>query len=200
MGFPVALNGLPPQHKVPYIFNFGQPMNTVNLHQLRIRSLYSSQRKRTSKMRFPTTSSSTGITMILAILLSTHLTSSAPTNQTSPTKDILLAISPANIVADTCPTPPTEFLPYSPPPGYVPAPGCPPASQGTQPSEGNPPAGYYGGSGTGSGSSTQYTSSAVDLRGMNPIAKLWRLLFRCREHYKRLSLRTAGFKMLWPMR
>lgn len=70
--------------------------------------------------------------------------------------------------AQTCPTPPTQFLPYAPPPGYTPAPGCPPAN--TQPSESNPPAGVYGsssGSGSGASGSTEtvYSSMASGRRG-----------------------------------
>lgn len=113
-------------------------------------------------------------TFLLTSLAMPYLTSSAPTNRTSPTTNPILAVSPIDLAADQCPTPPTEFLPYSPPPGYSPSPGCAPASQGTQPSQGNPPAGYYGGSGSdsGSGSSSQTTSSARSLKGMNPIAKI----------------------------
>ncbi|KAK0517115.1 hypothetical protein JMJ35_000270 [Cladonia borealis] len=83
-------------------------------------------------------------TIIIAILSSLllllpTLTTCAPapasTNITDPTKSIILSLSPTNphLEADTCPTPPTEFLPYPPPPGYTPGPGCPPASEGTQP-------------------------------------------------------------------
>ena len=96
------------------------------------------------------------------------LSTPSPTNTTN----LILAISPANLAADECPTPPTEFLPYSPPPGYVPGPGCPPASSGTQPSENNPPAGFYGGSGSSSGSSAQSSSGASSLRGRNLITRI----------------------------
>jgi len=99
-----------------------------------------------------------------------ELATSTPTNITN----LILAISPTDLAADKCPTPPTEFLPYPPPPGYQPGPGCPPASSGTQPSENNPPAGFYGGSGSGSGSgsSTQSLSPANSLRGRNPFARM----------------------------
>lgn len=106
-----------------------------------------------------------------------ELAISAPTNTTN----LILAISPVDLAADECPTPPTEFLPYSPPSGYQPGPGCPPASSGTQPSENNPPAGFYGGSGSGSGSSTQSSSSASSLRCNNPLAKVFGGLFPSRK-------------------
>ncbi|KAL9598769.1 MAG: hypothetical protein Q9219_004266 [cf. Caloplaca sp. 3 TL-2023] len=44
-------------------------------------------------------------------------------------------------------TPPTEYLPYPPPPNYVWPPG--PHTQYPPPSETNAPAGFYGGTGTG---------------------------------------------------
>lgn len=97
-----------------------------------------------------------------------ELATSAPTNTTN----LILAVSPVDLVADECPTPPTEFLPYPPPAGYQPGPGCPPASSGTQPSENNPPAGFYGGTGSGSGSTTQTSSTASGLRSNNPFAKV----------------------------
>ena len=105
-----------------------------------------------------------------------YLIKSAPVNETSPGTKVRLDLSPITLKADQCPTPPTEFLPYNPPPGYVPGPGCAPASQGTQPSEGDPPPGYSGGSGSGSGSGsgTAYasTSAASSLKDVNPIARI----------------------------
>lgn len=82
-----------------------------------------------------------------------------------------ISILPHALAADTCPTPPTEFLPYAPPPGYTPAPGCPPASEGTQPSEGDAPAGFYGGSAGGSSGSTASaeTSQAGRLKGFGRV-------------------------------
>lgn len=121
------------------------------------------------------------ILFILSVLA--HLAASAPANTTSsigitptddPTKSLLQSISPVHLINDECPTPPTQFLPYPPPPGYVPGPGCPPASSGTQPSEFNPPPGVYGGSGSGSGSgsSTETSSPGSSLREWNPFAKV----------------------------
>jgi hypothetical protein len=111
-----------------------------------------------------------------------HLSSSAPANTTSsigtaptdhPTKSLLQSISPVHLKDDLCPTPPTQFLPYPPPPGYVPGPGCPPAGSGTQPSEFNPPPGVYGGSGSGSGSFAQTSSPGIGLRQWNPVARIF---------------------------
>ena len=48
-------------------------------------------------------------------------------------------------------TPPTEYLPYSPPPNYVWPAGETPGNENPQPSEFNPPAGWYGGTGQGQG-------------------------------------------------
>ncbi|KAF6241227.1 hypothetical protein HO173_001022 [Letharia columbiana] len=125
------------------------------------------------------------------------LTTSIPapnTNQTSKIHPPALAHLPTSILphaleADTCPTPPTEFLPYAPPPGYTPAPGCPLASEGTQPSENDPPAGVYGGSGSGSGSSgstaSAETSQAGRLKAMGAAGRVvlavlgWRGLKWC---------------------
>ena len=130
-------------------------------------------------------------TIALAIITLPYLTTSAPTNVTSATTNIL-AVSPIRLAADECPTPPTEFLPYPPPQGYAPAPGCPPASSGTQPSEANPPAGFYGGSGSGSGSNSQSSSSALSLRRTNPIARIWGLLLPHRKRKKAMTLLCAG--------
>lgn len=117
------------------------------------------------------------ITITTLPLLTTSIPTTDPNQTTSTTThpaalaDLPTSILPHELAADTCPTPPTEFLPYAPPPGYTPAPGCPPASQGTQPSEGDAPAGFYGGSESGSGSgssgstSSAETSEAGSLRG-----------------------------------
>ena len=126
--------------------------------------------------------SSTAGTIILAFITMPYLTTSAPTNSTLPIIKPVLAVSPINLAADQCPTPPTEYLPYPPPPGYQPGPGCAPASQGTQPSENNPPAGVYEGSGSGSGSSSETTSPATSMRGRNPLANI---LGRFLSHRKR---------------
>lgn len=118
---------------------------------------------------------STATTMLFAITLTLpFLTTSIPmtttisdaSNETAGISHHRLAHLPTSIIiADTCPTPPTEFLPYAPPPGYVPAPGCPPASQGTQPSEDNPPAGFYGGSSSGGGSAASVEVSGAGVAG-----------------------------------
>lgn len=140
--------------------------------------------------------SNTMILFTMTIITLPLLTTAIPTsnsNQTTTTTtktttkhhlaalaDLPTSILPHEIAADTCPTPPTEFLPYAPPPGYTPAPGCPPASQGTQPSEGDAPAGFYGGSGSGSGSSgstsSAETSEAGNLRGRGVVAVGGRVL------------------------
>ena len=137
--------------------------------------------------------SSAAGTIILALIAMPYLTTSAPTNSTSPIIKPVLAVSPINLAADQCPTPPTEYLPYPPPPGYQPGPGCAPASQGTQPSENNPPAGFYGGSGSGSGSgsSSQTTSPATSMRGRNPLA---RVLGRFLAHRKRRRAMALHFE------
>ena len=125
-----------------------------------------------------------------------HLASSAPANTTSsigatstddPTKSLLLSISPIHLIADECPTPPTQFLPYPPPPGYVPGPGCPPASSGTQPSEFNPPPGVYGGSGSGSGSSAETSSPGSSLREWNPFAMIFGGVLPSRKPSRRIG-------------
>jgi len=146
-------------------------------------------------MRLLTLHTSARGTIALAIIAMPYLTTSAPANVTSSTTNIF-AVSPIRLAADECPTPPTEFLPYPPPQGYVPGPGCQSASSGTQPSEGNPPAGFYGdsgsGSGSGSGSSSQSTSSALSLRGMNPIARILGRLVPHRKGQKFMALHFAG--------
>lgn len=118
-------------------------------------------------------------------LLTTSIPTTNPNQTTNPhpaaPADLPTSILPHPLIADTCPTPPTEFLPYAPPPGYTPAPGCPPASEGTQPSENDPPAGFYGGSGSGSSGSSGSTSSAEVSRAgrvtaMNAVARLWLLV------------------------
>lgn len=144
-----------------------------------------------SSMRLLTLHTPAGGTIALAIITIPYLTTSAPTNETSAATKIL-AVSPIRLAADQCPTPPTEFLPYPPPQGYVPGPGCPPASSGTQPSEGNPPAGFYGGSGSGSGSYSQSTSSALGLKGINPIARIMSLLLPHRTRKKAMTPHSAG--------
>ncbi|KAL8693991.1 MAG: hypothetical protein Q9218_001290 [Villophora microphyllina] len=50
---------------------------------------------------------------------------------------------------DPVETPPTEYLPYPPPPNYQWPPGENPQNEYPQPSENNPPAGWYGGTGQG---------------------------------------------------
>lgn len=103
---------------------------------------------------------------IILFTITLPLTTPIPTTNTNRTRtthpaalsNLPTSILPHELAADTCPTPPTEFLPYAPPPGYTPAPGCSPA--GTQPSEGNPPAGVYGGSGSGSSGSTSYAEAS----------------------------------------
>lgn len=142
-------------------------------------------------MRLFTLHTPVGSTIALAIIIIPHLTTSAPTNVTSAATNIL-AVSPIRLAADVCPTPPTEFLPYPPPQGYVPGPGCPPANSGTQPSEGNPPAGFYGGSGSGSGSTTQSTSSAFSLRRTNPITRILGLFLPRRDRRRAVSLHIAA--------
>lgn len=153
--------------------------------------IQSSQTRPSYSMRLFTLHTPVGSTIALAIIILPHLTTSAPTNITSATTNIL-AVSPIRLAADVCPTPPMEFLPYPPPQGYVPGPGCPPASSGTQPSEGNPPAGFYGGSGSGSGSTSQSTSSALSLRGTNPISRFLGLLLPRRERRRAMSRHLAG--------
>ena len=128
----------------------------------------------TNRMHLINHKSSSSSMVILIMLLLTHLSNSAPTtNQTSPSINPILTISPTNLADDTCPTPPTEFLPYSPPSGYTPTPGCPATSQGPQPSEGNPPAGYSGSSRSGQGSGTTFaaTSGAMGLRRVNLVGR-----------------------------
>lgn len=93
------------------------------------------------------------------------MTTSTTTNHPAALAQLPTSILPHALAADACPTPPTEFLPYAPPPGYTPAPGCPPASDGTQPSEGDPPAGFYGASGTGSGSGSSGSTSSAEASG-----------------------------------
>lgn len=142
-------------------------------------------------MRLLTLHTSARGTIALAIIAMPYLTTSAPVNVTSPATNIL-AVSPVRLAADECPTPPTEFLPYPPPQGYVPGSGCPPASSGTQPSEGNPPAGFYGGSGSGSGSSSQSTSSALSLRRTNPVARILGRLLPHRKAREVMALHLTG--------
>lgn len=101
------------------------------------------------------------------------LTTSIPTTNTNQTTKIHppalahlpTSVLPHGLIADTCPTPPTEFLPYAPPPGYTPAPGCPPASEGTQPSENS------GGGSSGSTSSAE-VSKAGRLRATDALARV----------------------------
>ena len=134
------------------------------------------------------------VTITIAVALPLLTTSIPTTNTSQPTSnhlpalaDLATSILPHALVADTCPTPPTEFLPYAPPPGYTPAAGCPPASEGTQPSENNPPAGFYGGSSSGSSGSTSSAevSGAVRLKAMGAVGRVllavlgWRGLTRC---------------------
>ncbi|KAL8713860.1 MAG: hypothetical protein Q9220_002005 [cf. Caloplaca sp. 1 TL-2023] len=64
-------------------------------------------------------------------------------------------------------TPPTQFLPYPPPPGYVYPPGTSPATQDPQPTEFNPPAGVYGGA-SNSGSGQQSSSGGGYNSGITP--------------------------------
>ena len=130
---------------------------------------------------------------IIAALTLPLLTTSNPTTNPNQTRTsnplpalahLPISILPHVLAADTCPTPPTEFLPYAPPPGYTPAPGCPPASDGTQPSEGNPPAGFYGGSESGSSGSTSSaeTSQAGRLKTSGRaflVLLVWRGLSWC---------------------
>lgn len=128
-------------------------------------------------MRLPTLQTLARDAIALAVIAMPYLVSSAPANVTSANTYPLHAVSPIALAAEQCPTPPTQFLPYPPPPGYVPNAGCPPASSGTQPSEFNPPAGVYGGSGSGSGSTSQSTSSANSLGSMNPLARMMSRVF-----------------------
>ena len=101
------------------------------------------------------------------------LTTSIPTTNTNQTTTIHppalahlpTSVLPHGLIADTCPTPPTEFLPYAPPPGYTPAPGCPPASEGTQPSENS-------GSGSSGSTSSAEVSKAGRLKAMDALARV----------------------------
>lgn len=114
-------------------------------------------------------------------LLATSIPTTANTNQTTTTTTteppalahLPTSILPDALMADTCPTPPTEFLPYAPPPGYTPAPGCPPANAGTQPSEGNPPARSYEGSESRSsgGTASAEVSAAGRSRAMGAVGR-----------------------------
>ncbi|KAL8952522.1 MAG: hypothetical protein Q9222_001552, partial [Ikaeria aurantiellina] len=61
-------------------------------------------------------------------------------------------------------TPPTQFLPYPPPPGYVYPPGTNAANQNPQPSEFDPPPGVYGSAYQGGNSASQSSSAAPSLR------------------------------------
>jgi len=177
--------------KWPRTRTVSTPHKLIKSHLLPILFLKQSSQTRPYSMRLCTRYTPVRSTIALAIIIIPHLTTSAPTNITSATTNIL-AVSPIRLAADVCPTPPTEFLPYPPPQGYVPGPGCPPASSGTQPSEGNPPAGFYGGSGSGSGSTTQSTSSALSLRRTNPISRILGLLLPRRERRRAMSRHLAG--------
>ncbi|KAL6721160.1 hypothetical protein ACLMJK_000262 [Lecanora helva] len=145
-------------------------------------------------MRLLKVYSSAAGTVILAVIAIPYLTASAPTNTTSATDKQVLAISPVNLAADQCPTPPTEFLPYPPPQGYSPGPGCAPASQGTQPSENNPPPGFYGGSGSGSGSGSSYqaTSPASSMRDRNLLTRVLGRFLSRREKGRAIALFCEG--------
>lgn len=62
-------------------------------------------------------------------------------------------------------TPPTEFLPYPPPKGYVWPPGTSPQSENPQPSEFDPPHGFYTGESndvSGSESTSEAASHLLD--------------------------------------
>ena len=59
-------------------------------------------------------------------------------------------------------TPPTEYLPYLPPPNYDWPAGENPGNEYPQPSEFNPPAGWYGGIGSGGSSSAPGTVSPAN--------------------------------------
>lgn len=75
-------------------------------------------------------------------------------------------------------TPPTEYLPYPPPPNYQWPAGTSPGTQNPPPSEFNPPAGWYGGTGqgnpgavSGSGSTAGSNPGAAPDNGATPQAQ-----------------------------
>lgn len=80
-------------------------------------------------------------------------------------------------------TPPTEFLPYPPPKGYVWPPGTSPQSENPQPSEFDPPYGFYTGESngvSGSESTSQATSHLLDVG----LLRLIRAVFPNRNHQR----------------
>lgn len=139
-------------------------------------------------------------TTLVLPLLTASTPTATNTNQTAGPHPPALANLPTSILphalaADTCPTPPTEFLPYAPPPGYTPAPGCPPASGGTQPSENN--AGGGSGSGSSGGTSSAETSGAGRLHATDAAGKAlvvllgWCAVVGCSVRWKLCEERTS---------
>ena len=71
----------------------------------------------------------------------------------SQTRDLLSRFIASLFPRSPVETPPTEYLPYPPPPNYSWPPGENPSNENPPPTEFNPPAGWYGGNGNGQGAS-----------------------------------------------
>lgn len=69
-------------------------------------------------------------------------------------------------------TPPTEYLPYPPPPNYSWPPGTSPATENPQPSESDPPPGFYTDAGVGSdgGGNNDQTALTSQATRMTPLS------------------------------
>lgn len=94
---------------------------------------------------------------ILALPNQTLVLQSSSTTTTTTTSLSLLArlvLQYHHLIHPRSPveTPPTEYLPYPPPPNYTWPPGTSPATEDPQPSEFDPPPGFYTDARVGSGS------------------------------------------------